>query len=115
MDKYEDLKIVNFSFGKIVLTSLITAISGSVVTIFKLDDLSSEIKIIIVLCIFLIVFSIDLILLFVREREITYELRYLKDINSFLKKQTDKLNDEIQQNTKNIQSFSEALVKFDTK
>lgn len=102
LDNYKDLKIVSFSFGKILLSSMIPATSGSYLIFFKLEEISLELRIIIVLSIFLLAFFIDLMLLFVREREITYEVRYLKKTNNLLKEQVNRLGDEVSKNNENI-------------
>lgn len=102
LDNYKDLKIVSFSFGKILFSSMIPATSGSYLIFFKLEEISLELRIIIVLSIFLLAFFIDLMLLFVREREITYEVRYLKKTNNLLKEQVNRLGDEVSKNNENI-------------
>ena len=112
LDNYKDLKIVSFSFGKILLSSMIPATSGSYLIFFKLEEISLELRIIIILSIFLLMFFIDLMLLFVREREITYEVRYLKKTNNLLKEQVNRLGDEVSKNNENIKLLDGIANKF---
>ena len=112
LDNYKDLKIVSFSFGKILLSSMIPATSGSYLIFFKLEEISLELRIIIVLSIFLLVFFIDLMLLFIREREITYEVRYLKNTNNLLKEQVNRLGDEVSKNNENIKLLDRIANNF---
>ena len=115
MDDYKNLKIVNYSFGKIILSSLTTTGIGSFITFFKFEELSIEIKVIIILSISLIIAVIDLILLFIREREITYELNYLKKVNNDLTTRLDRLDNQCTQISKNIQSLNKFFIKLNKK
>lgn len=92
-----ELKISKKSTGSIISISSLIGTILSIFSFFKFDNLELNLKIIIILSIFLIISCVDIVILYVRDREMQYMMSYInliiKNINDQIIKIKDDSND----------------------
>lgn len=92
-----ELKISKKSTGSIISVSSLIGTILSIFSFFKFDNLELNLKIIIILSIFLIISCVDIVILYVRDREMQYMMSYInliiKNINDQIIKIKDDSND----------------------
>lgn len=92
-----ELKISKKSTGSIISVSSLIGTILSIFSFFKFDNLELNLKIIIILSIFLIISCVDIVILYVRDREMQYMMSYInliiKNINDQIIKIKDNSND----------------------
>lgn len=85
----KDLKITHKSTGSIISISSIIGIILSFFSYFNFDKLDLPIKIIIILSIFLFISIVDIIILYIRDREIIYKISMVEFIQNSHKEYFD--------------------------
>lgn len=101
-DLPKDLKISLKSTGSIISISTIIGIIFSLFSYFRFDKLDIQYRIIICLSIFLIISIIDIVILYVRDRELQYKFSTLKFANNSLKTELEILKMQFNETTKKI-------------
>lgn len=90
----KNLQISNKSVGSIISISTIIGIATSMFSYFKFENLDITYRIIILLSIFLLITIIDIIILYVRDREHQYKYSCLNFIIDNVAKNLDLLKKE---------------------
>lgn len=90
----KELKITNSSTGSIISISSIIAVVSSVFTYLRFDKLTAEYRIIILLSICLLIAIIDIVILYLKDREKQYQYSCLEFLIENITNNTNNLKQE---------------------